>query len=260
MIHLGVSGWSYDDWIGPVYPADLPRREWLAFIAQQVDAIEVNVTFYRIPQARMVQGWADRTPEHFLFAAKAHRSLTHDRTEPDFSGFLESLKPLAAAGKLACVLAQFPYSFHATQESREYLLRLADAFRAVPTVVEFRNRKWITEETFDLLEETGLGYCSLDQPRFSNLVPPIARATSAIGYVRLHGRNAEKWWRHEQAWERYDYTYSDEELREWVPKLRSLESSAPTVLVLANNHYRGQSLDTVRKLRALLEEEQSGGE
>ncbi len=252
MIKLGVSGWSYRDWVGPVYPRDLPQREWLPFIAKQVDAIEINVTYYRLPNRGIVNGWVERTPADFLFAAKAHQSLTHDRRRPDFGGYLDSLGPLIEAGKLSCVLAQFPYSFHASDENRDYLLRLAEGLRSIPVVIEFRNRKWVSEETFDLLEELNLGYCSLDQPRFANLMPPIARATGSLGYVRFHGRNAAKWWAHEEAWERYDYTYSNEELEDWVPKLGQLDDSVPLTLVFANNHYRGQSLDTVRKLRSLL--------
>lgn len=252
MIRLGVSGWSYDDWVGPVYPPDLPRREWLAFLARQVDTIEVNVTYYRVPGARTVAGWAERTPEDFLFSVKAHRSLTHEREEPDFAGFLKAMEPLRESGKLACILAQFPYSFRPTPANREYLYRLREGLAPLPVVVEFRNRAWATEDTFEQLEELRLGFCAVDEPRFRSLMPPIARATGPVGYVRFHGRNYEKWWQHEHAWERYDYTYSEEELQEWVPKLRRLEAETEVTLVYANNHYRGQSLDTVAKLRRLL--------
>ncbi len=252
MIRLGVSGWSYDDWVGPVYPPDLPRREWLAFLARRVDTIEVNVTYYRVPGARTVAGWAERTPEGFLFSVKAHRSLTHEREQPDFAAFLRAVEPLRESGKLACILAQFPYAFRPTPVNREYLYRLREGLAPLPVVVEFRNRAWATEETFEQLEELRLGFCAVDEPRFRNLMPPIARATGPVGYVRFHGRNYEKWWQHEHAWERYDYTYSEEELSEWVPKLRQLARQTEVTLAYANNHYRGQSLDTVAKLRRLL--------
>jgi uncharacterized protein YecE (DUF72 family) len=119
-------------------------------------------------------------------------------------------------------------------------------------VVEFRDRAWVTDETFAQLSELSLGYCSVDEPNLHGLMPAVAKATGPLAYVRFHGRNAEKWWEHEQAWERYDYSYSTDELREWVPKIRSLETESEAVLVYANNHYRGQSLDTIRKLRELL--------
>ncbi len=252
MIMLGVSGWSYDDWIGPVYPEDLPRYRWLSYIAEQVDTVEVNVTYYRLPAAKMVQGWVERTPDDFVFSAKAHRSITHERTAPDFEAYAESVQPLTEAGKLACVLAQFPYSFHATDENRDYLLRLRDGLAELPVVIEFRNRAWVTDETFELLDELRFGYCSVDEPRLDNLMPPIARATGPLAYVRFHGRNADTWWDHDEAWQRYDYTYSSEELGEWVPKLQSLDAAVPMTLGYANNHYRGQSLAAVRELRKLL--------
>jgi uncharacterized protein YecE (DUF72 family) len=101
MIRLGTSGFSYDDWVGAFYPADLPRREWLAFYARQFDTCELNVTYYRVPDRRTVEGWVQRTPDDFVFAVKAHGSLTHERQEPDFAGFVEAISPLAAAGSWA---------------------------------------------------------------------------------------------------------------------------------------------------------------
>jgi uncharacterized protein YecE (DUF72 family) len=122
----------------------------------------------------------------------------------------------------------------------------------LPVVVEFRNRGWVEEGTFDLLQELEFGFCCVDEPRMRGLMPPIAKVTGPMAYVRFHGRNAAKWWQHDHAWERYDYTYSEEELREWVPRIRQLDQQAPLTLVYANNHYRGQSVDTVRKLGNLL--------
>lgn len=252
MIYLGTSGWSYDDWIGPVYPEDLSKGEWLGFIAEQVDALEVNVTYYRVPNTRTIEGWAARTPDDFLFAVKANRSLTHERDDPDFGSFVAALEPLIESGKLACVLAQFPYSFRVEKENVSYLRRLREGLADVPVVVEFRNRGWVREETFQFLSAHDMGYCCVDQPQFDNLMPPIIKATGPVGYARFHGRNSEKWWQHDEAWERYDYTYSEKELAEWVPKLSELDEATEVTLAFANNHYRGQSLDTVRKLRRLL--------
>ncbi|MGD2252746.1 MAG: DUF72 domain-containing protein [Anaerolineales bacterium] len=252
MILLGTSGFSYDDWIGPVYPPDLPRRQWLEHMASQVDTIELNVTYYRVPGAKTVAGWAARTPDDFLFSLKAHRTLTHEREQPDFGAFRESLAPLVDSGKLACVLVQFPYSFRASASTKDYVRQVGEGLADLPLVVEFRNRAWVQEETFSLLTELNMGFCCVDEPRLKGLMPPVARATGPVAYLRLHGRNAAKWWRHEQAWERYDYTYNEDELREWVPKLRALNAAAPITLVYANNHYRGQSLDAINKLRKLL--------
>ena len=252
MIKLGTSGFSYDDWVGPVYPAELPRWGWLSFYAERFETVELNVTYYRIPEHKIVSGWVDRTPEQFLFAVKAHQSLTHGREDPDYAAFLDGISPLIESQKLGCVLAQFPHSFHATQENRSYLAELRQGLAHVPVIAEFRDRAWVSEETFDQLRELEMGFCCVDEPQLKGLMPPVAVTTSPIAYVRFHGRNAAKWWQHDQAWERYDYTYSEQELEPWVARIRELAAAAPLTLVYANNHYKGQSIDTIRKLEKLL--------
>lgn len=252
MIRLGTSGFSYKDWVGPVYPNELPSWQWLSFYAQSFDTVELNVTYYRLPTAKMVQGWIDRTPDNFLFTVKAHRGLTHERKEPDFQGYTTSIAPLLESGKLACVLAQFPHSFHLNPPNLEYLNLLREGLGDFPVVIEFRGSEWADDQVFDRLRALDFGYCCVDEPDLPRLMPRTAVVTGPIGYVRFHGRNSEKWWRHDQAWERYDYTYSEEELKEWVPKIHDLDDQAPLTVVYANNHYKGQSVDTTRKLQRLL--------
>ncbi|OGO17364.1 MAG: hypothetical protein A2Z14_11890 [Chloroflexi bacterium RBG_16_48_8] len=252
MIRLGTSGFSYDDWIGEVYPEDLPKWEWLPYYARSFKTVELNVTYYRFPEARYVRGWIDRTPEDFLFSVKAHQSLTHERKTPDFHGFRDSIDELFTSGKLGCILAQFPHSFHSTSENLAYLAELAKNLEGYPVVVEFRAKDWVKEEIFQLLNDLNLGYCCVDEPQLPGLMPPVAVATGPLAYVRFHGRNEEKWWQHEFAWERYDYTYSTDELNEWIPKIQDLNDQAPLTLVYANNHYKGQSVDTINKLKQLL--------
>lgn len=134
----------------------------------------------------------------------------------------------------------------------DYLKAFRAHWRDLPVVVEFRNAQWLTEETFALLREQRFGFCCADEPRLKGLLPPVAEATAQVAYVRFHGRNAQKWWQHAQAYERYDYTYRKEELEEWTPKIRKLNAAAETVFVFANNHYRGQGIDTARQLRLML--------
>jgi len=254
MIRIGTSGYSYDDWVGPYYPADLDRSDWLAFYAREFDTTELNFTYYRQPNAWTLERIAAKTPPGFLFTVKAFQGLTHDRqeNEGEFKTFLAALQPLLEGGRFGCVLAQFPYSFHANAENRDYLKRLRERFGELPVVVELRNRAWLSPETFRFLRENRLGFCCVDEPQLKGLLPPVAEATGPVAYVRFHGRNAQKWWNHEQAWERYDYTYSDEELSEWVPKIRSLDEQAETTFVFANNHWRGQAVGTARQIRMLL--------
>ncbi len=254
---IGTSGYSYKDWVGPFYPPDLPQKERLRFYAQEFATCELNFTYYRLPTAQMMERMAERVPDGFLFALKAYRGITHERGDnapEQAEKFRAALTPLVAAGKFAGLLLQFPYSFHATPANRDYLKRVREWFGRTPLVVEFRSRDWITARTFDDLRSLEMGYCCVDLPPLRNLVPPLAVVTAPLAYVRFHGRNRAKWWRHQESWERYDYAYSDDELREWVPKIRRLESEAALTLVYANNHRRGQAVSTARQLRTLLGE------
>jgi uncharacterized protein YecE (DUF72 family) len=254
MIYIGTSGFSYDDWVGPYYPDTLDKKEWLAFYAREFNALEINFTYYRMPNARTLAGMARKVPAGFLFTVKTPQEMTHTRAADAalFDQFVGALQPVIETKKFGAVLAQFPSSFHNTKENVDYLKRFGEHLRDLPTVVEFRNVQWLTEETFAFLREQSLGFCCVDEPRLKGLLPPIAEATSNVAYVRFHGRNAAKWWQHEQAYERYDYTYSREELGEWTPKIEKLNQAAETVFVFANNHFRAQGIDTARQLRLML--------
>jgi uncharacterized protein YecE (DUF72 family) len=94
----------------------------------------------------------------------------------------------------------------------------------------------------------------VDQPGFKSLVPPVAVATGPVSYVRFHGRNREKWWQHDEAWERYNYQYSDEELREWVPKIQDLSDETSLTLIYMNNHWQGQAVDSARRMKELMKD------
>jgi uncharacterized protein YecE (DUF72 family) len=238
----------------------MPRQEWLAFYSSEFPTNELNFSYYRIPDARTLDLIAAKVPEGFLFSIKAYRGITHEREDAQatlasqIEQFRAGLAPLIDAEKFACVLAQFPHSFHANQTNRAYLKRVREGFGDLPVVVEFRSRDWISERTFDELRELNFGYCCVDQPRFKSLVPPVAVATGPVAYVRFHGRNRAKWWQHDEAWERYDYSYSDEELQEWIPKIHQLDEESPLTLVYMNNHWQGQAVGTARQLKMLMEE------
>ena len=256
MIYIGTSGFSYEDWVGPYYPTDLPKRDWLAFYAREFTALELNSSYYGVPTPWRMAQMAAKTPAGYLFAVKAHQNMTHKRehNEQVFASFVLALAPLRQAGKLGCILAQSPFSFHANQANRDYLRVFRQRLHGLPLVVEFRNREWLSAGTFELLRELGVGFCCVDEPRLPGLIPPIAEATSEIAYVRFHGRNSAKWWQHAQAYERYDYTYPPAELEEWVPKIRALAAKTSSVFLFANNHYQGQAVATARQLKMLLEE------
>lgn len=255
MIYIGTSGFSYDDWVGPYYPAGLKQQDWLAFYAREFNTLEINYTYYRMPTARTLAAMARKVPPDFLFTIKTTQEMTHTRDADPvlFSQFIQALKPLQDENKFGAVLAQFPNSFHHTRENVDYLKQFREHWRDLPVVVEFRDAPWLNDQTFAFLREQSFGFCCVDEPRLKGLLPPIAQATSNIAYARFHRRNADKWWQHAHAYERYDYAYSKEELAEWTPKIKQLNASAEIVFVFANNHYRGQGIDTARQLKLMLD-------
>ncbi|HSW56995.1 MAG TPA: DUF72 domain-containing protein [Dehalococcoidales bacterium] len=253
VIYLGTSGFSYKDWVGEFYPAGLQPREWLSFYAREFKTCEINATFYNLPTPAVMQGMANKTGADFLFAIKANQEMTHRREGRNVcEDFRKALEPLERVGKLGCVLAQFPTSFDFNNKNWEYLAGLRRDLSGLPLVVEFRNARWLKVEVFQWLRRQDIGFCCVDEPRLPNLMPPVAEATGKIAYVRFHGRNKEKWWQYKEAWERYDYSYKSEELKEWLPRIKKLESLSEKTFIFANNHWKGQSITTIRQLQKLL--------
>jgi len=253
MLYFGTSGFSYNDWAGHFYPPKMPRQDWLRYYAREFNALELNSTYYAIPKPSVVKNMIAKTGEDFLFSIKANQEMTHTRQNENsaFVSFMQMLRPFINAGKLGCVLAQFPYSFSFNRQNQNYIELFRERMGDLPLVVEFRNTKWIKPEVFDWLQTYNLGYCAVDEPKLPGLIPPISEVTSNIGYVRFHGRNAAKWWQHEYAYERYDYTYSIEELSEWLPKIKEMDKRAEKTFIFANNHWQGQAVNTIRRLRLM---------
>ena len=255
MIYLGTSGFSYKDWVGPFYPQGMPSKDWLLYYSQEFNCCEINSTYYAIPTAKNMETMANKTGEEFLFSVKANKEMTHEYkgNVEVFKAFRDALQPLSEQKKLGCVLAQFPYSFKYSAKSCSFIELIREQLTGSPLVVEFRNAGWLKRDVFDWLRRIDVGFCCVDEPRLPNLMPPVAESTSSVAYVRFHGRNKEKWWEHENAYERYDYTYSPEELVEWRPKIKNLNESAEKVFLFANNHWRGQAIDTIRQIKMMLE-------
>jgi uncharacterized protein YecE (DUF72 family) len=162
--------------------------------------------------------------------------------------------------RLGALLFQFPWAFKNTQEDRGYLFALIDRFKEYPLVLEVRHASWNTPDIYQALEGLNVGFCNIDQPLFSKSIKPSSLTTSRIGYVRLHGRNYEQWFRESagQA-ERYDYLYSPEELEPWVDKIKTVASNAPQTYVITNNHFRGKAITNALELKAQLAEEKVKG-
>lgn len=254
-ILIGTSGFSYDDWRGHFYPPGIQKREMLPYYAESFQTVEVNSTYYALPHPATFVQMSAKVPPDFQFAVKAHKEMTHSGGELNHEAFVtfrRALEPLIEQGQLGCVLAQFPWSFKPEPENRAYLEAFRSELPDVPVVVEFRNSGWVSDETLALLRELDLGFCCVDEPRLHGLMPRVALATSRIGYVRFHGRNAKKWWKHEQAYERYDYLYAEDELREWISKIEQLAESTDRLFVFFNNHYEGKAGENARMLAGLL--------
>ncbi len=242
-VFVGTSGFSYDDWKGAFYPEKMKKDDMLCYYAERLHTVEVNMSFYTIPSQAAFAGMAKKTPDGFEFAVKAPKQLTHEpEVDPEVvERFTGAIQPLVEAGKLGCILAQYPYRFHRTDENSARVRQLREAFGELPVVVEFRNVGWMGKNTFELLKQNNLGFCCVDEPHLKGLMPGVVAATSSIGYVRFHGRNAAKWWNHDEAWQRYDYLYSDDELKEWVPKVHDLQAVTGKTYLFFNNHYQGKA-------------------
>src|SRR5947209_5145905 len=259
-VRVGTCGYSYRDWIGPFYPPGTKPRDMLEYYAREFAAVEIDSTYYRVPSAKTFASMAERTPKGFLFSVKLPGAATHlpaDATvlPREVREFRTALEPLAESGKLACGLMQFPNSFKPSANAEKRLRALRRALPELPLVAEFRHRDWQSHATLELLAELGIGWCNVDMPHFSKLLRESADATSALAYVRFHGRNYKQWWRPETPDLRYDYTYSAEELEPWVDRLADLPAAGGVRETLAffNNHRRGQAVRNAEMFRAMLE-------
>jgi uncharacterized protein YecE (DUF72 family) len=257
-IRVGPAGWSYPDWKGQVYPVKPGRKfDPLTYLARYFDAIEINSTFYRIPDAKATQRWVERVADHpaFRFTAKLWQGFTHEGTvsAQDEAACRQGMAPLYNAGKLGAVLMQFPYRFHHTAENRAYVRRLVEAFRDYPLVLEIRHRSWDRTDLYEWLQELGLGFCNIDQPQVSYSLGLTQVVTSPVGYLRLHGRNAAMWFAGDaSAAARYDYRYPADELEEIVDAVEVISRRALETYLITNNHFRGQAALNALELRAHL--------
>ncbi|NPV52672.1 MAG: DUF72 domain-containing protein [Firmicutes bacterium] len=258
MILIGTSGFSYKDWIGEFYPTGIKAGDMLRHYATRFPAVELDFSYYTMPSARTMASLDRKTPDGFCFCIKAHKSMTHEvdlkAPQEAFKQFLMGIAPVIESKKIGCVLLQFPWGFKNSPENLDYIRRLPELIPEIPIVVEFRNISWLKEDIFAVLQAEGLGFCAVDEPRLRGLVPPIIKVTSRVAYIRFHGRNAEKWWKHEQPWERYNYLYSEEELKEWIPRIKHLDSLVDITFVFFNNCHKGHAVKNASILQAWLKQ------
>ena len=261
IIRVGPAGWSYKDWEGLVYPQK-PGKSFdpLEYLSRFFNTIEINSSFYRPPVPSTTKSWLKRVEanKEFAFTAKLNRVFTHERgkaTAEDEKAFREGMDVLANAGKLGSLLLQFPWSFKNTADERVYLAKLLEQFSDYPLVLEVRHTSWNNEEVYEWLEERGVGVCNIDQPVFAKSIRPAALTTSPVGYVRLHGRNYQNWFRDKAPRdERYNYLYSLDQLDPWITRIKEVAKQTRETYVITNNHFRGQAVVNAVEIKAILTE------
>jgi uncharacterized protein YecE (DUF72 family) len=274
-IRIGTCSWADESLTRYFYPPSIKgAEERLRYYTERFDTVEANSTYYRLPARETVERWAERTPDGFVMHVKAFGVMTRhpvkleqlptdlregaptdergriDRPPREFRAeifrrFHEALEPLRETGKLGGILMQFPSYVVVKPASFEYLEWAQEQLAGDEMLVEFRHASWLEEEkraeTLALLERRGMTYVIVDAPRLDgrNVLPTVVATTSPTAYVRFHGRNAETWnKRVRSAAERFDYLYSDEELREWVAPLGELAERSETVYAMFNNNGR----------------------
>ncbi len=324
MILLGTSGFSFPDWDGVFYPPGLERARQFDYYVRQFRAVEINSTYYRVPPPSTMATLERKSPPGFEFVVKANQEMTHKQSySPElYEAFHASVAPLVRARKMSGVLAQFPQAFHRNENSERFLVEFQERMEGIPLFVEFRHNSWMHEDVFEFLAGKSLGYVSVDEPDLPGLLPPVARATGPLAYVRFHGRNKRNWYtRDEGAADRaaeggnvrggrngrgsgpggrsepgrrasggsatglrraglaadrpvgaakspgaaakppsrdrrllrYDYLYSESELREWAEKIRELNQKTQKTFVFFNNCHAGHAATGAKLMRKLLE-------
>jgi len=295
-LRVGTSGWNYPSgkgtWNGIFYPPSRGRAKTfdeLSFYAKHFNTVEVNSTFYGQPRPDVCRAWAQRTPPDFEFAVKLYQKFTHPKmfkeqftktagknetladdslldalTKPntsDLDDFKRGVEPLASAGKLGPLLAQFPPSFKNETASVDYLQWLLHAFKEYGVAVELRHRSWsdALAQTLSLLNANGAAFVQIDEPKFKlsiaqNQLPNV----TTFYYMRLHGRNAAKWWAHEKSEDRYDYLYSAGELQEFVETVDAARSIVKKAYLYTNNHFSAKSVANAAMIKKQLGEPLEG--
>jgi len=254
---VGTSGYSYPEWVeAGFYPPGTQQRQMLKAYTQAFSCTELNYTWYQMPKADAVERQRRQAPEGFLFAAKLTRTLTHE-VEEDWrkqaAQYRDGVAPLVQARQLAAVLLQWPASFDRSAANRTYLAALLDELGGLPLAVEFRNDTWANDRVFAELERRKVTLVAVDEPALPGLFPPLSVVTNpAQFYVRFHGRNAPGW-RSGHMQRKFDYSYAEAELREWIEqKIEPLAQKTQQGLLFFNNHVRAQAPRNAKTLIQLL--------
>ncbi len=267
-VRVGTAGWSYKDWYSIVYP-DKPGKNFkeLDFLSRFFNTIEINSTFYRPPTSFMGSAWVRKVAHNpnFKFTAKLWSRFTHDRKDfnsEEVRKYTAGIDPLMDAERLGALLCQFPWSYKNNEESRKWLSTIITTFKDYPLVVELRHASWDVPETFQFLNEKNVGFATIDQPVIGESIAFKPASTGKIGYVRMHGRNYEAWFKKKDADSsdqkspaaRYDYYYSKKEIDDIAQKVKVVSQGTQETYVIQNNHPWGQAVANALQLKSVLGE------
>lgn len=271
-LRIGTSGWNYPSgrgtWNGIFYPAARerdPRFDELRFYAERFNTVEVNSTFYGQPRRNVSLDWVKRTPRGFEFAVKLYQKFTHPNltrdkspvSPTDVDDFKGGIEPLAAGERLGPLLAQFPASFKDSPEARRYVDWLLTTFEDYNVSVELRHKSWsdAAPGVFDLLHAHDAAWTQIDEPKFRGSIrQDLTPNVEGFYYMRLHGRNASKWWEHEKSEDRYNYLYSEAELKPFADVVNTARALVKKQYIYLNNHFAAQAVADAVMLRHLLDE------
>jgi uncharacterized protein YecE (DUF72 family) len=277
-IVVGTAGWSNGEW----YPPGVPPRDRLAWYARRFDGVEVDSTFYALPARRTVARWAQVTPSGFSFDVKLHRLLSRhaaplsslptalrggatlgDRGRVVLDEQLQqamcrqtlaAIEPLREAGKLSAFLLQLTPAFRPADHQLGELEQLIEELAPVPVAIELRHRDWLRdlEQTLAWFRTTGAAFVCVDAPPVTapHVLPPVDAVTrDDLAYLRAHGRNAEGYLRGRSAAERFDWSYSDDELREVGGRTQALaEAAARVELMFGNGRHAAEAATRMREI------------
>jgi uncharacterized protein YecE (DUF72 family) len=286
-ILVGTSSWADPGFVKEWYPPKMPAKERLPWYAQRFQTVELNSSFYAVPDRSTVHGWVAATPDDFVFDVKVHRALSRhaaplDSLPPDLRDGVETTErgrvrmtdelelalagrvveetaPLAKAGKLGAYLVQLTPAFAPRRHELEELDQLVEAFAPHPVAVELRHRGWVREKrierTLGWFSERGVAFVCVDAPPGDEIpiMPPLDAVTSdRLAYLRAHGRNTEGYLHGRSVAERFAWRYSDEELEEIGGRVGSLAEQAGEVHVAFNNNRGDDAPTAAQRFRALL--------
>jgi uncharacterized protein YecE (DUF72 family) len=286
-IVIGTSSWADPGFVEEWYPPGMPARDRLAWYARRFDAVELNSSFYAVPDPGTVARWAQVTPPDFTFDVKLHRLLSRHsadlkslppalREGAETSGrgrvvltprleaaladaVLEAVEPLRQSGKLGAFLLQLTPAFGPQEHDLSELDGLLERLQPHTVAIELRNRGWVRdkriEQTLGWYEDHGAAWVAVDAPPGDHvpIMPPIDAVTNPkLGYMRMHGRNTEGYLTGKSVAERFDWDYSDDELKEIGQRVEGMAEQAAEVHALFNNNRGADAPSAAQRFRMLM--------